>query len=178
MRDQIRFGNLRSMSLDEIFNSKSYKQFYQSWWEMRPEDIPGCNTCQVYRACAHPNELTRMAHWQARKLHGQKVVFWGAGEAYRAYKNFFVDCEPIAMLMDTPNAIEQKEIDAIPVYHPDAFLPSLAEPLPLVIFAMQKASPKILKTLKEKYPFYNPSKLVICPANAEIEVPVEPFFQD
>ena len=54
----------------------------------------------------------------------------------------------------------------------------LTEPLPLVIFAMQKNSPKILQTLKEKYAFYKPSKLVICPANARIEVPVEPFFQD
>ena len=82
------------------------------------------------------------------------------------------------MLMDTLADAGPKHIDGIPVHHPDAFLPTLTEPLPLVIFAMQKNSPKILQTLKEKYAFYKPSKLVICPANAKIEVPVEPFFQD
>lgn len=80
--------------------------------------------------------------------------------------------------MDTPADAGQKYIDGIPVHHPDAFLPTLTEPLPLVIFAMQKASPRILQTLKEKYAYYKPSKLVICPANAQLRPRVEPFFQD
>ena len=100
MRDEVHFGNLRNMSLKEIFNGKSYKHFYQSWWEMRPEDIPVCNTCQRYKASAARDELARMAAWQARELRGRKVIFWGAGEAYRAYKSFFADCDPIAMLVD------------------------------------------------------------------------------
>ncbi len=43
---------------------------------------------------------------------------------------------------------------------------------------MPEASPKILRKLKEEYAFYTPSKLIICPANAHIVPPVEPFFQD
>ncbi len=178
MRNEIIFGNLKTMSLEEIFTGDTYKSFYRAWWQMQPEKIPVCNSCQVYATYAERDELARMAAWQAREVRGQKVIFWGGGEAYRAYKSFFVDCEPVAMLMDTPNATEQKEIDGIPVYRPDVFLPALTEPLPLVIFAMQEASPKILQTLKEKYSFYKPSRLIICPANAHIVAPVKPFFQD
>lgn len=169
-------GNLRRQSLDELFNGEKYRSFYETWWSMRPGEIPYCNTCQFYAGRASKNELARLAAWQARELRGQKVVFWGCGEAYRAYKSFFIDCQPVAMLSDF--AERPAEIDGIPVFHPDDFLGTLTDPLPLVIFAMQKASPKILQTLKEKYGFYTPSKLVICPANAQIVAPVEPFFQD
>lgn len=178
MRDENVLGNLREMSLEEIFTGEKYTAFYQAWWEMRPGDIPVCNTCQRYLLDGEREELLRMAAWQARELRGQKVIFWGGGEAYRACKSFFVDCEPVAMLMATPADSGQKYIDGIPVHHPDAFLPTLTEPLPLVIFAMQENSPKILQTLKEKYAFYKPSKLVICPANARIVPSMEAFFQD
>ena len=169
-------GNLRTQSLEEMFSGETYRSFYEKWWHMRPGDIPYCNTCQFYAGGASQGELARMAAWQARELHGKKVIFWGAGEAYRAYKSFFADCEPVAILVD--GIEEGTNIDGIPLHSPDQFLPALAEPLPLVIFAMQVASPKILRALKENYPFYRPSKVVICPANAHIEAPVEPFFQD
>lgn len=172
------FGNLRENTLEEIFTGEKFRFFYESWWAMRPDKIPVCNTCQCYDAFPSSDELSRFAAWQAGELRGQKVVFWGAGEAYRAYKSFFADCEPVAVLVDSYTNQKQKEIDGIPLRHPDEFLPTLTEPLPLVIFAMQKASPRILRTLKEKYAFYKPSKLVICPANAQITAPVEPFFQD
>ena len=170
------FGNLRRQNLDEIFNSQNYRHFYETWWAMQPGELPLCNICQLYSANASPQELARMAAWQARELHGKKVIFWGAGEAYRAYKSFFADCEPVAILAD--GSEDGTNIDGIPLHSPEQFLPTLAEPLPLVIFAMQEASPKILRALKENYPFYRPSKVVICPANAHIEAPVEPFFQD
>lgn len=165
-------GNLRRMSLAEISAGEKYKFFYESWWRMRPGHIPVCNTCQLYQSYAGRDELARMAAWQARDLRGQKVVFWGAGEAYRAYKSFFADCEPVAMLVDSA---QKEKIDGIPIFHPADFLPSLTEPLPLVIFAMQEASPTILQSLKEKYSFYKPSQLIICPANARIQEPAESF---
>lgn len=175
-RGELVFGNLRTMSLEQIFNSEQYKFFYQAWWEMRPGDIPKCNNCQQYDPWCDTPDLYRMAAWQAKKLRGQKVIFWGGGEAYRAYKSFFVETKPIAMLLDVPE--RPTEVDGIPVYHPDDFLPTCGEPLPVVIFAMQRASPKIWQALKEKYAFYKPSQVVICPANAHINAPVEPFFRD
>ncbi len=171
-------GNLRNQSLAEMFSGETYRSFHEKWWNIRPGDIPYCNTCQFYSGGASRGELDRMSAWQVRELRGKKVIFWGAGEAYRAYKSFFVDCEPVAILVDSQREERKEEIDGIPLYHPDEFLPTLTEPLPLVIFAMQEASPKILRTLKEKYGTYKPSKLVICPANAHIEAPVQPFFQD
>ena len=170
-------GNLRKQTLEEIFTGDTYRFFYEKWRNMRPGDIPYCNTCQFYSGASQP-ELARMAAWQARDVRGQKAVFWGAGEAYRAYKSFFADCEPVAMLVESQEREREREIDGIPLYHPDDFLPTLTEPLPLVIFAMPEASPKILRKLKEEYAFYTPSKLIICPANAHIVPPVEPFFQD
>lgn len=176
IEDDFVFGNLRKNSLKEIFTGEKFRFFYESWWAMRPDKIPVCNTCQCYDAFPSVDELSRFAAWQARELRGKKVIFWGAGEAYRAYKSFFADCEPVAILVD--GIEEGTNIDGIPVHSPEQFLPTLAEPLPLVIFAMQKASPKILRTLKEKYGTYKPSQLVICPANAHMEAPVQPFFQD
>lgn len=173
------FGNLLTQSLDEIFSSESYNHFYKMWREMRPCDLPVCNSCQIYTSYVERDELARMAAWQARKLNGQKVIFWGAGESYRAYRSFFADCQPVAMLLDLPiGGVITQEIDGIPVYRPEDFLPSLAEPLPLVIFAAKDASPKILRKLKNKFASYKPSKLVICPANAHIEPPVQPFFPE
>lgn len=173
-------GNLRTHTLDEIFNGEKYRLFQEKWQQMQPGDIPYCNTCQYYPDSASRDELARMAAWQARELRGRKVIFWGAGGAYRAYKSFFADCEPVAMLLDLPTGggVITQEIDGIPVYRPEDFLPSLAEPLPLVIFAAKDASPKILLRLKNKFGRYKPSKLVICPANAHIEPQVQPFFPE
>ena len=175
-RDAIVLGNLRKNTLEEIFTGETYTAFRRAWWEMRPGDIPVCNTCQWYQPSDWRDELARMAAWQARDVRGRKAVFWGAGEAYRAYKSFFADCEPVAMLVESQE--REREVDGIPLYHPADFLPTLTEPLPLVIFAMPEASPKILHKLKEDYAFYKPEKLIICPANAHIVPPVEPFFQD
>ena len=178
MRNGPVLGNLRQMSLEEIFTGEVYTAFRRAWWEMRPGDIPVCNSCQYYLLYGEQDERDRLAAWQARDVCGRKVVFWGAGEAYRAYKSFFADCEPVAMLLESQEREREREVDGIPLYHPADFLPTLTEPLPLVIFAMPEASPKILRKLKEDYAFYTPSKLIICPANAHIVPPVEPFFQD
>lgn len=159
-------GNLRTHTLDEIFNGRKYRFFYEKWKQMRPGDIPHCNTCQHYDVYCYRDELMRMAAWQARELRGQEVVFWGAGEAYRAYKSFFADCKPVAMLLDSPG--KSAYVDDIPVYRPEELLPTLVESLPLVIFATQDASPKILHKLKEKFTSYKPTRLVVCPANAHV----------
>ncbi len=101
-------GNLRSQTLEEIFTGDTYRSFCEKWRNMRPGDIPYCNTCQFYYGASQP-ELARMAAWQARDVRGQKVVFWGAGEAYRAYKSFFADCEPVAMLVESQERERERE---------------------------------------------------------------------
>ena len=78
MRDENVLGNLRVRSLEEIFTGEKYMSFYQAWWEMRPGDIPVCNSCQQ-SLYGEREELLRMAAWQARELRGQKVIFWGGG---------------------------------------------------------------------------------------------------
>ena len=109
MRDAIVLGNLRKNSLEEIFTGETYTAFRRAWWEMRPGDIPFCNTCQIYPRSGWRDELARMAAWQARDVRGRKVIFWGAGEAYRAYKSFFADCEPVAMLVESQERERERE---------------------------------------------------------------------
>ncbi len=109
MRDELVLGNLRKNTFEEIFTGETYTAFRRAWWEMRPGDIPVCNTCQFYQGSGWRDELARLAAWQARDVRGQKVVFWGAGEAYRAYKSFFADCEPVAMLVESQERERERE---------------------------------------------------------------------
>lgn len=161
-------GNLRESSLKEIFNSEKWHFFRDAWQNMQPQNIPVCNGCQVYVDFSRPEELARMAAYQAQTLQGKEAYFWGAGEAWRAYGSFFNSVRPVAMLLDQ-NAANITEIDGIPVRHPDSVLKDpRGVTLPLVIFASPKASAKIFQTLKERYPEYRPEKIVIVPANSAL----------
>ena len=123
---EIVLGNLRRQSLEEIFTGATYRSFYEKWRNMRPGDIPYCNTCQLYPRAISQSERARMAAWQARDVRGRKIVFWGAGEAYRAYKSFFADCEPVVMLVESQEREREREKStASPSTIPPTFSPRL-----------------------------------------------------
>ncbi len=165
--DDFILGNLRELSLEDIFNSSNWHFFYESWWKMQPGNIPVCNLCQIYSDNSRPEELGRLAAWQADQIAGKKVVFYGCGESYRMYRSYFNRSEPVAIIHDDAGSMPPA-IDGIPVKSPHILTESEGK-LPLVIFAAPAASATILKRLKSTFPDYSPEKLIICPANAHIK---------
>jgi hypothetical protein len=158
------FGNLREASVDQIFSSEIFQNFYKKHWEIRLEGIPVCNICTQYRSFSSQEEYMRFAVHQGAQLAGKEVYFWGAGEAYRAYAIFFAQTRPRAMLLDVAGDLPE-QIDNIPVLHPEAAL-SGRDKLPLIIFAYPKHSVRILQTLAEKFPHYSLKDIILCPADS------------
>lgn len=156
-------GNLRHMSIQEIFNSDTFRDFYTRHWEGKEGDLPICAKCTNYRSLASQEELARFAAWQGSKLAGKKVWFWGAGEAWRRYRSFFSCALPQGILLDTPGTLP-KSIAGIPVHHPDAVL-TQGEKLPVVIFASPRHSSQILQSITSRYPNYNVEDITLCPAD-------------
>lgn len=155
------FGNLHKNSLQEIFTSSRFIEFYTKHWLGREYDLPVCSTCTNYRSISTPGELARFAAWQATSLTGQKVWFWGAGEAYRRYKTYFGLTKPQGIILDIDHPTSK--IDDITVFHPEEAL-VCKEQLPIIIFAYDKNSSTILRTIALKYPNYH-GRIILCPAD-------------
>jgi MoaA/NifB/PqqE/SkfB family radical SAM enzyme len=159
--DGIILGNLETSSLEEIFNSQEYINFYEAHWAMRKDLYPVCRHCTFPLSVpASLPEHYRMAAWSGLRLAGKKTYFWGGGETFRAYGIFFSQTKPQAILVDTLPAAAPKLINDIPVMHPDDVL-LLGDKLPLVIFANPKGNEIILKKIAQKYPRYTTNDIVL-----------------
>jgi hypothetical protein len=158
----ITFGNLREASLKEIYTSPAFTDFYEKHWDGDLSGYPLCNRCVEPFPAASPDEQTRLAVWQGELLAGRKVYFWGCGETYRKYRQYFARAKPQAFLLDIDECVGM--YDDLPVRHPDNVLKS-GEKLPVVIFAAPENNERILSTIKEKYPCLNRQDLICCPAD-------------
>lgn len=172
-RDDYILGNLHDQTLDDIFSSKKYHEFYKRVWEGRLHEQTTCNSCHIYSDDSTERELMRLAAWQGQQLAGKRVFFWGCGEAYRAYRNFFGQTIPEAILLDACADLPT-EIDGIPVRRPEELLLQ-GERLPIIIFASRQHSATILKKLLTNFPQYSKDDICICPANIDWWDEVSPF---
>jgi radical SAM protein with 4Fe4S-binding SPASM domain len=95
-------GNLRESSLQEIYSSPRYREFYFRHWNRDVASLPVCRECSQPNHSPSHDELVRLAAWEGNRLAGQNVYFWGCGEAYRRYKIFFAQARPQCILYDAP----------------------------------------------------------------------------
>lgn len=139
------------MTVEEIFNSPAARYFRDALWNGEIRKIPVCNTCQCYD-CRTNNreEIDRIVAWEAARLRGEKVFFWGAGQAYRQFVGFFDASQPIAMIIEGKNV--PPVIDDIPTVAPEILLDPKFAKTPIVVFAWPETSSKILAKIKQKYP--------------------------
>ena len=145
------FGNLRKMTVEEIFISQAAKYFRNALWNGEIRKIPVCNTCQCYDCrTSNREEIDRIVAWEAARLRGEKVFFWGTGQAYRQFAGFFDACHPIGIIVEGKNV--PSEIDDIPTVPPEVLLDPRFAKIPVVVFAWSEVSSKILAKIKEKYP--------------------------
>jgi hypothetical protein len=160
--DEYVFGNLGQSSLSDVFNSEAYTAFYQAVWEHRLDDLPLCKACTlIHQQSGSPLELSRLAAYDGQRLAGKHVYFWGGGEAYRSYGEYFRQVLPQAMLLDCGDI--PHDVDGIPVAHPDDVLNQWPK-LPLIIFAQPVNSGLILKRIMEQYPRYSLGDIILAPA--------------
>lgn len=161
--DEYVFGNMLKSSLEEIFNSDAYVAFYKALWERRLDAVPLCGSCTlIHDQSGSVAEFSRLAAYDGQRLTGLAAYFWGGGEAWRMYKQYFKGVRPKTLLMDTPNA--PLDVDGIPVDHPDNCLREPCEKLPLVVFAQPQNSGFIIKKIIEKYPHYTLKDITMVPA--------------
>ncbi|MDL2216725.1 SPASM domain-containing protein, partial [Desulfovibrio sp. OttesenSCG-928-M14] len=159
------FGNLRYSSLEEIFSSSLYRAFYQTHWNRDLGDLPVCRVCNQPNHQASADELLRLTAYEAQRLAGREVYFWGCGEAYRQFAVFFSACRPHCILYDAQDEAPL-EVDGIVIRHPDDVL--LEGPvLPLIIFASPMHSRRIMDTIRQRYPRYVEANIVLCDARQE-----------
>ena len=93
---------------------------------------------------AHADYFSR----ELQRLHGKKVFVWGAGEAFKKNRKLLQHINICALLVDIPGA--PKELDGIPVEHPDTALPNANEPV--IIMARQAHANTIYKKIIRSYP--------------------------
>jgi MoaA/NifB/PqqE/SkfB family radical SAM enzyme len=154
-------GNLRESSLEVIFSSDLYRRFYQQHWSGALQDFPLCRACTTRHRGSSPEELMRFIARQADILEGREVYFWGCGEAWRRYGNFFSRTKPLAMLLDMENALPA-EIAGLPVFSPSVALHP-DQKIPLVIFASPPNNRTIAETISGKYPWIAPEDIFWAP---------------
>jgi len=95
------FGNLRTQSLEEIYNGRRAHDFRNALWSGEIGRIPVCRTCYCYdMRASNMEETDRIVAWQSRRVQGMDVIFWGAGQAYRQFAGFFANSNPVAMIVD------------------------------------------------------------------------------
>ncbi|CAK7028066.1 MAG: GTP 3',8-cyclase [Desulfovibrio sp.] len=176
-RSDMAWGNLRHDSLEKIFCSPAYTAFSQAMWNRDLEAFPLCAACDQPNFPSSQAELFRLAAYEASRLYGREVFFWGMGEAYRMYKIFFNHCKPLAMLSDFAGN-DAGKVDGIPVRHPDAVLGQRDEhdPIrPVVVFAYPPNNRKIVAAIREKYPEYA-SCIILAHANLHREQSSDAFI--
>lgn len=156
------FGNLKYMTLQQMFTSDKYRDFYRRHWEGREDKLPVCKDCTNYQSYASNEEHMRFAAWQGNMLAGEDVLFYGAGEAWRRYRELFCATHPVAMLLDAPDA--PPEIAGIPVLRPVDALARYPG-LPLLVFAYPQNSPRMLRSLEESGLNLKERRVLVCPAN-------------
>jgi hypothetical protein len=154
-------GSLRESTLNEIFDSGLYRRFYQQHWAGELHDFPLCRACTTRHRRSSPEELMRLTAWQADALEGREVYFWGCGEAWRRYQNFFSRTKPLAVLLDAENPLPAN-IAELPVLSPDAVL-RLNRKIPLIIFASSPNNRKIAENIRKKYPWITPDDIFWVP---------------
>ncbi|CAK7028011.1 MAG: hypothetical protein DELT_02658 [Desulfovibrio sp.] len=160
-----RLGNLGESSLETIFTSPVYREFYRKHWDRDLESLPLCARCNQPNHAASPEESLRLAAHEAQRLAGREVYFWGCGEAYRQYAALFNRCKPHCILYDAPDP-PPAEVDGIPVRHPaDELAKGLL--LPIVVFAHPRHNHAILETIRSRYPGYGPGNVVLCQARLD-----------
>lgn len=170
------YGNLNQNSLDEIYNGDKARKFRELMWKMKIDKIPVCNKCKYYgTGVSNDKELERIISWQGKQLSGKKVLFFGNGEAYRYYRQFFSETIPVGIIID--NYYKDKNEDEIPVLSSDVLGREEYKYLPLVIFAFQDISSKLLEMIYQKY--HKPTaEIYVCPPNYVRATPKGPVFYD
>jgi radical SAM protein with 4Fe4S-binding SPASM domain len=61
-------GNLREQSLDDIFSSARYIDFYNRQWSREVEDIPACRFCDFPNDDSSADEISRMFHGRMQAI--------------------------------------------------------------------------------------------------------------
>lgn len=160
--DKLSFGNLKEKNLTEIYDSETARDFRNKWWNMEQDQIPVCKRCKNYSTRVNNmQEFDRIVFWQAERLRGREVLFWGHETPFRRYGVFFGACKPVGMIFEH-NEQGLSEFADIPVYTPEILKKKEFFELPLVLFAYRDEAAPILCQLAEEYRF-PVKRLFVCP---------------
>lgn len=165
--DSVSFGNLKKDSLEAIFNGSAAREFRDKWWTRRQDEIPVCRNCNCYSAkVCNMQEFDRVIGWQAEQLAEKEVIFWGDGEEYRRYGYHFKRSKPIAMVSENGS---QGSFEGIPMKGVDFLDDPAVRNVPLVIFAYNRESARILSILRER--FKRPiGSIYVCPPSYVVNI--------
>lgn len=110
--DELRLGNLRDQTLQEIFDGEAYQRLIQAHWDDRLEAYPFCNYCERHINGASA-ELVRIAAWKIANIlqqnGGREQLFSIVGEPRLAgpltslYRQHFSQCIPLDELLTKSN---------------------------------------------------------------------------